>query len=65
MRTQQETDDREVSGCIAAAMMPAPIRKVAERLMGLDLLGALALANELTIAIGKQKLRQMLEGIRL
>jgi hypothetical protein len=63
--TQQEADDREVSGCIAAAMMPTPIRKIAERLTGLDTLSALGLANELTIAIGKQKLRQILEGIKL
>jgi hypothetical protein len=63
--TQQETDDREVSGCIAAALMPAPIRKIADRLTGLDQLSALGLANELTIAIGKQKLREILESIKL
>jgi hypothetical protein len=63
--TRQQADDREVSGCIAAAMMPAPIRKIAERLTGLDTLAALGLANELEIALGKPKLRLILESIKL
>jgi hypothetical protein len=64
MSTRTEMN-REIDGCIAAALMPSPIRKIADRLTGLDTLAALGLANELTIALGKVKLRAILEEVRL
>jgi hypothetical protein len=63
-QTDREVN-REISGCIVAALVPAPIRKIADRLTGLDTLAALGLANELDIALGKVKLRAILESIKL
>jgi hypothetical protein len=63
--------NREISSTIAFAVYPDRLQKdrlvkrLAERIVGLDLLGALGLADELQKALGPKKLRQILESISL
>jgi hypothetical protein len=63
--------NREVSGTIAFAVYPDRLQKdrhvkrLAKHIVGLDLLGALGLADELGKVLGVKKLREILEGIKV